>query len=117
MQGHPRHLVLPHLGACTREAEDKSAAMAAATVREFLESGNVRHSVNFPPASLKRKPFHDGPRLCIVVQNEPGASCEVRGVLAESGSLGMGSDFRSDVSPVLSCPATVARGCMHHRAE
>lgn len=71
-QGHPQHLVLPHLGACTREAETKAAGMAAASVKEYLELGNVRHSVNFPAVALRRKPLHDGPRLCIVVNNEPG---------------------------------------------
>ncbi len=47
-QGHARHLVLPHLGASTEEAEDNSAALAADTVKDFLENGTIRNSVNFP---------------------------------------------------------------------
>eukprot|EP00798_Chlamydomonas_sp_ICE-L_P003150 gene3150-13162_t len=70
--GHPRHLVLPHLGASTEEAEDNSAAMAADTVKEFLETGTIRNSVNFPQTVLDRKPGHIGGRLVIVNKNESG---------------------------------------------
>ena len=48
LSGHPKHLVIPHLGASTEEAEDNSAAMAAETVKDFLETGTIRNSVNFP---------------------------------------------------------------------
>jgi D-3-phosphoglycerate dehydrogenase len=70
LSGHPRHLVLPHLGASTEEAEDNSAAMAADTIKEFLETGSIRNSVNFPQTVLDRKPDHVGGRLCIVNKNE-----------------------------------------------
>eukprot|EP00951_Prasinocladus_malaysianus_P036226 scaffold379689_cov46-Prasinocladus_malaysianus.AAC.1 len=39
LMGHPRHIVLPHLGASTEEAEENSAAMAAETIISFLETG------------------------------------------------------------------------------
>lgn len=42
LSGHPKHLVLPHLGASTEEAEDNSAAMAADTLMDFLETGGCR---------------------------------------------------------------------------
>lgn len=45
---HPKCVTLPHLGASTREAEDNCAVMVADEVRDFLERGDVRHSVNFP---------------------------------------------------------------------
>jgi D-3-phosphoglycerate dehydrogenase len=45
---HPRCVTLPHLGASTGEAEDNCAVMVADEVRDFLERGDVRHSVNFP---------------------------------------------------------------------
>ena len=54
LTGHPRHLVLPHLGASTEEAEDNSAAMAAETIQEFLETGSIRNSVNFPQVGCLR---------------------------------------------------------------
>ncbi len=47
-QGHPKHICIPHLGASTEEAEENSAAMAADTVKDFLETGTIRNSVNFP---------------------------------------------------------------------
>lgn len=45
---HPRCVTLPHLGASTVEAEDNCAVMVAEQVRDFLERGDVRNSVNFP---------------------------------------------------------------------
>ena len=72
LSGNPKYLVLPHLGASTEEAEDNSAAMAAETVKEFLETGSIRNSVNFPQTVLDKKPDHVGGRLCIVNKNEAG---------------------------------------------
>jgi D-3-phosphoglycerate dehydrogenase len=45
---HPKCVTLPHLGASTAEAEDNCAVMVAEQVRDFLERGDVRNSVNFP---------------------------------------------------------------------
>jgi len=45
---HPKCVTLPHLGASTVEAEDNCAVMVADQVRDFLERGDIRHSVNFP---------------------------------------------------------------------
>lgn len=41
-------LCIPHLGASSKEAEDNCAAMAAHQVVDYIENGNIRHSVNFP---------------------------------------------------------------------
>lgn len=43
---------IPHLGASTQESEENCAIMAARQVKEFLETGNIKNSVNFPNASL-----------------------------------------------------------------
>jgi len=48
LKNHARAITLPHLGASTLEAEDNCAVMAADTLREFLEHGNIRNCVNFP---------------------------------------------------------------------
>ena len=45
---HPKCVTLPHLGASTEEAEDNCAVMVADQVRDFLDRGDVRNSVNFP---------------------------------------------------------------------
>lgn len=71
LSGHPRHLVLPHLGASTQEAEDNSAAMGADTALTFITTGNIKNSVNFPNLSMKWQP-QSQTRLCIVNMNCPG---------------------------------------------
>jgi D-3-phosphoglycerate dehydrogenase len=54
VKAHPKIVALPHLGASTGEAEENCAIMVADTLRDFLENGNVRNSVNFPEAVLPR---------------------------------------------------------------
>jgi D-3-phosphoglycerate dehydrogenase len=54
IKDHPQVIALPHLGASTGEAEDNCAVMAAETLRDFLENGNIRNSVNFPEAVLPK---------------------------------------------------------------
>ena len=41
-------VVLPHLGASTLEAEDNCAIMAVDELQDYLDNGNISHSVNFP---------------------------------------------------------------------
>ena len=85
LMGHPRHIVLPHLGASTEEAEENSAAMAAATMMDFLETGTIRNSVNFPTTILAPQKNSSGARLCIVNRNEPGALGEITTFLGSKG--------------------------------
>lgn len=77
---HPRTIVLPHLGASTAEAEDNCAAMVSEQVRDFLEHGNIRRSVNFPDVHLPRA---EGLRLAIANENVPGMVSQITGILAE----------------------------------
>ncbi len=78
---HPRVVALPHLGASTGEAEENCALMAADTLRDFLESGNVRHSVNFPEAVLARTGVS---RLAIANANVPNMVGQISTCLAEA---------------------------------
>ena len=55
VQGHPQCIGVPHLGASTDEAEENSAAMAADTIMNFLETGSIKNSVNFPTTLLKKR--------------------------------------------------------------
>jgi D-3-phosphoglycerate dehydrogenase len=80
---HPRAIVLPHLGASTEEAEDNSAAMVADQVREFLEHGSIRNSVNFPEVVVPRN--GEGARLGIANQNVPGVVGHISSILGEAG--------------------------------
>lgn len=47
-------IAVPHLGASTAESENNCATMAARQLREFLENGNIKNSVNFPECSMPR---------------------------------------------------------------
>lgn len=65
---HERVITLPHLGASTKEAEENCAIMVASQVRDYLENGTVRHSVNFPEIDMPRNGGH---RLLVVNANVP----------------------------------------------
>jgi D-3-phosphoglycerate dehydrogenase len=76
-------VALPHLGASTSEAEENCAMMVADTLRDFLEHGNIRHSVNFPEAALPRVPATS--RLAIANSNVPNMVGQISTRLAEAG--------------------------------
>jgi D-3-phosphoglycerate dehydrogenase len=59
---------VPHLGASTAESEENCAIMAARQVKEFLETGNIKNSVNFPNASL---PYVGKQRVAAFHKNVP----------------------------------------------
>ena len=81
LMGHEKVIALPHLGASTAEAEDNCAVMVADQIREYLEVGNVRNSVNFPEAVL---PMAEGAhRLCIVNANVPNMVGQITTALAK----------------------------------
>lgn len=65
---HENAIALPHLGASTAEAEENCAIMVADQLREFLEHGNIKNSVNFPNIELSRKSEH---RLALIHRNVP----------------------------------------------
>ena len=48
----PGAIVIPHLGASTQESEDNCARMAAEELIDYLENGNIRHSVNYPDCEM-----------------------------------------------------------------
>jgi D-3-phosphoglycerate dehydrogenase len=81
IKSHPRVVALPHLGASTGEAEENCAVMVADTLRDFLENGNVRHSVNFPEAVLARA---GQCRLAIANANVPNMVGQISTALAEA---------------------------------
>ena len=80
LQGHPRVIATPHLGASTGEAEDNCAIMVANQLRDFLEHGNVTNSVNFPEAVLPLLPGKS--RLCIANANVPNMVGQISTTLA-----------------------------------
>ncbi len=80
LKDHPRVVTLPHLGASTGEAEENCAVMAAEQLRDFLENGNIRNSVNFPEAIMPRLPGTT--RLVIANSNVPNMVGQISTCLA-----------------------------------
>jgi D-3-phosphoglycerate dehydrogenase len=80
-KNHPRVVALPHLGASTGEAEENCAVMVADTLRDYLEHGNVRNSVNFPEAVLPRVGGH---RVAIANDNVPNMVGQISTCLADA---------------------------------
>lgn len=81
MKNHPKVITLPHLGASTVEAEDNCASMVATQVRDFLENGNIKNSVNFPEVRMDRT---EGFRLSVVNANVPNMVGQISTAIAQA---------------------------------
>jgi D-3-phosphoglycerate dehydrogenase len=78
--GRDNVILMPHIGASTDEAEDNCAIMVADQLRDFLENGNVRNSVNFPTLELERV---RGCRLSVSNENVPRILGGLLAILAD----------------------------------
>ncbi len=83
LRGRKGVITLPHLGASTAEAEENCAVMVADQVRDFLENGNIRNSVNFPEVVMARA--EGSRRLAIANANVPNMVGQISTALAEAG--------------------------------
>ncbi|HFQ13518.1 MAG TPA: 3-phosphoglycerate dehydrogenase, partial [Gammaproteobacteria bacterium] len=83
LKNHERVIALPHLGASTKEAEDNCAIMVAEQLRDYLENGNVKNSVNFPEVQMARS--EGGHRVAIVNSNVPNMVGQISSALAGKG--------------------------------
>ena len=77
---HSKVIALPHLGASTTEAEENCAVMVAENVKDYLENGIIRHSVNFPEAIMPRI---DSYRITVANANVPNMVGQISTCLAE----------------------------------
>jgi len=82
VMAHPKVVALPHLGASTREAEENCAVIVAGQLREYLEQGNVRNSVNLPEVFLPRA---GDSRLTVINRNLPDMVGQISHILGKSG--------------------------------
>ena len=73
---------IPHLGASTPESEENCAVMAAQQLRDYLENGNIRNSVNLP--TLEQE-WSGIARLCIIHRNIPAMLSAITGILSQEG--------------------------------
>ena len=75
-------ITIPHLGASTEESEDNCAVMAATELIDYIESGNIRNSVNYPNASMP----HDGDaRICVMHKNIPNMLSQISSSVSSRG--------------------------------
>ena len=100
LQGNERVIALPHLGASTTEAEDNCAVMIADQLKDFLQNGNVRNSVNFPNIKLARRCDY---RLAIANKNQPDMLAKISHQLGESkmNIVHMANESRGDLAYTL----------------
>ncbi|MES9682239.1 3-phosphoglycerate dehydrogenase [Bacillus sp. AFS001701] len=71
---------IPHLGASTTESEENCARMAAKQLKNYLETGNIKNSVNFPNVEL---PYTGKKRITIAHKNIPNMVGQITGLLAK----------------------------------
>ena len=76
----PHVIAMPHLGASTPESEQNCAAMAVEELKDYLENGNIKNSVNFPNVHMDRSGVQ---RLCIVNRNVPAMLANITALLAK----------------------------------
>lgn len=83
LNNHNRVIALPHLGASTTEAEENCAIMVAEEVRNYLESGTIKNSVNMPAIELPRA---GESRLAMIHKNIPNMVGQLTQILGEAGA-------------------------------
>lgn len=82
MLGVKNVLAIPHLGASTPESEDNCAVMAADELTDYLENGNITHSVNFPDMKVARS---GDARVCVLHKNVPNMLAQISAVVSAVG--------------------------------
>lgn len=75
-------ICVPHLGASTPESEENCADMAAAQMYDYLQTGNIKNSVNLPACEL---PPYEGGRITFIHTNTPNMVGQIANMLAEHG--------------------------------
>ena len=75
-------ICIPHLGASTPESEENCAEMAALELKQYLEYGNIKNSVNFPACSI---PYTGKARLAILHRNIKGMVGAVANAISDEG--------------------------------
>lgn len=74
-------IVIPHLGASTEESEDNCAKMAVKEIKNYLENGNIRNSVNYPDCDMGIR--GENTRIAILHRNVPNMIGQFTKILAE----------------------------------
>ncbi|MGN1369711.1 MAG: 3-phosphoglycerate dehydrogenase family protein [Aristaeellaceae bacterium] len=80
--GVEKVVAIPHLGASTPESEENCASMAAAQLRDYLEFGSIRNSVNLPEVQLGRP---EGARVLVIHENIPNSIATITACVSAEG--------------------------------
>lgn len=81
--GMKNAIVIPHLGASTEESEENCAVMAVKEIQDYLDNGNITHSVNFP--DLDAGVCHTESRIACLHLNIPNMLGQITTVMGEEG--------------------------------
>ena len=81
--GNDKVILIPHLGASTAESEDNCAVMAVKEIKDFMENGNIRNSVNYPACDLG--PVTSEGRVAVCHKNIPNMLGQLTSILASEG--------------------------------
>jgi len=82
LKRNDRVITLPHLGASTAEAEENCAMMVADQIKDFLQNGNIKNSVNFPAVSLPRG---GQSRVALTHKNMPDMIAKISTAVGDAG--------------------------------
>jgi D-3-phosphoglycerate dehydrogenase len=82
MLGVENVIAIPHLGASTPESEDNCAVMAADQIKDYLENGNIKNSVNYPDVQVPRS---GDARICVLHKNIPNMLAQISAVVSADG--------------------------------
>jgi len=100
LKGNESVITLPHLGASTAEAEENCAMMVADQIKDFLENGNIKNSVNFPAVKLPRG---GKSRVALTHKNMPDMIAKITTAVGEAGYniFHMRNESRNDLAYTL----------------
>jgi len=100
LKRNERVITLPHLGASTAEAEENCAMMVADQIKDFLENGNIKNSVNFPAVKLPRG---GKSRVALTHKNMPDMIAKISTAVGDAGYniFHMRNESRNDLAYTL----------------
>ena len=100
LKRNDRVITLPHLGASTAEAEENCAMMVADQIKDFLENGNIKNSVNFPAVKLPRG---GKSRVALTHKNMPDMIAKISTAVGDAGYniFHMRNESRNDLAYTL----------------
>jgi D-3-phosphoglycerate dehydrogenase / 2-oxoglutarate reductase len=92
-------ICIPHLGASTAEAEENCAIMAVEQMKDYLENGNIRNSVNYPTCYMGA--CHTVGRIAILNKNVPAMLVQITNAISTLNISEMSNKSKDDYAYTL----------------